>query len=1758
MKAKKKILSLLLAIAMILGMLPMTGLPVYAADEPQILEVSTWDQLSNALFSSNSGITIKLTKDITFEYEYRGKRPGYTPSPPEDLLVHGTKSLDLNGHTIEYINKVKHFSRNLSNFTVRLFTVEAGATLHMLDSRGKGSIVSDGYMLEDHQERFDNANIFFVEHGGTLVIDGGSYQAGRQKKVWAFDSRDFRSGSAALFTYHGWAHRILDGKAIINDGGKVIINDGQLVSTGNNLLVSKREGAEYIINGGTFIARGGGDCFETPGYKESSSITINGGSFDTARRLVLTGVASGGGNAFDLGMGDPQKKVHYQQGSLYIYPSYLNINAQSYKLGGKSIESIDGFNNLNKAKECLEVTPGYPKLTLSPEKLYGHHTVALHAQYKITATAEPYFIDIGLGRPARLGHKVYKTTDLENPVLGESMGLEDEFYANSSDVARTDYFYVVTEYLNKKEINSAGQYFTFDVQDIPNSAVVEITTSKKFADLNEEVTLTANANMPITTYEWFYSEGGNKVVVGNDETYTFSKGAPGAYYYACQVTNEYGQKSNAGILNYVGRYNKPTIAENQLHFKEGVKIDGFVLPKNTGGEADRWEFTGTLPQGLRYTRTQGFTGTPTEAGVFPVTATAENEYGTDTKVIRLIVSKAGAISTDSLPDCATNTANYEANLVYTGGGDVTWSVAAGALPKGLELSMTEGLISGKPEESGLYYFTVKAQVSGEPPATKELFIKVHGAPKYPASITENIPQDKNYRIPNPLTEGRYEAGISYWLTGPVPTGVSVDMVEDDIGYIGDIVTTGTPAGEYSFTIHAENDYGEASAPVTLKVVSSPMFTMESQLLPMGEVNRPYSSEGHIKAFPTENECVFVLTKAVTLPDGLTFDEKTGAITGTPTEDTGTYENGSIKLLTLNFKYVDTQTNVESDESFMMLRIAESNSFSEPTMALERNVWHSNVYEVIGLTVGGLPPSKVTLTDGNLPFGMNIGPFVDDYVIQGRTHINGTYTFTLEAENQIGTKIEKSFTVTVKDPEKALAPIATPGSGTYKKGETINVTLSNDGEGFIVASLNGGPEKTYTSDDTIEITEDTVLKVYSENFGLAYLNSDLVTYNYVFVEGTGDVVTINTTALPEGERDKAYTELQLSGSSSEGKEIKWEAAGLPEGMALSNDGKLSGTPEEARTFMVNLFAKTENGSDQKDLPLVINDKVLSPAGEPNITIQPADKSYDEDAAASPMTVGASSPDEGTISYLWYESKDKANNTPSDDSLLGVGPTYTPATGITGDRYYYAVAVNSKKDFADTRKASRTATITVLYDAASPVFDDMEDMDYTFTQSTPVKLYDRASVSDGGEITYQWHKMSGATPKPETDAKIGERVTEGELSLTVAAAPTVEKYYMVATNTNNAATGKKTATATGPIHIVTSTDKMLIQDISISKFPGKMSYKPGESFNPAGMEVQAAYSNLTTAVITGYTYAPVGSLSTSDRVITVSYKDPETDTTFETYFPIEVKAPSGGGGGGGAVAATYKLTFETNGGDAVSSISNAQGTLIDLGSYKPVKTGFVFGGWYSDKELTKAVKSITLNADTTVYAKWIAGTTAPGLPFTDVQISDWFYGDVKYVFEKGLMSGISKTLFAPSMTTTRGMIVTILHRLEGSPAVSGENSFDDVAKGKWYTEAVNWAAENKIVAGYGNAKFGPDDNITREQMAAILMNYAKFKGYDVSAKADLSKFTDNSKISQWAAGSLAWANANGLISGKSSGILDPKGQATRAEVAAILHRFCDTFK
>ncbi len=177
------------------------------------------------------------------------------------------------------------------------------------------------------------------------------------------------------------------------------------------------------------------------------------------------------------------------------------------------------------------------------------------------------------------------------------------------------------------------------------------------------------------------------------------------------------------------------------------------------------------------------------------------------------------------------------------------------------------------------------------------------------------------------------------------------------------------------------------------------------------------------------------------------------------------------------------------------------------------------------------------------------------------------------------------------------------------------------------------------------------------------------------------------------------------------------------------------------------------------------------------------------------------------------------------------------------------------------------------------------------------------------------------------------------------------------------------------------------------------------------------------------------------------------------------------------------------------------------------------------------------------------------FTDVLTTDWFADAVQYAVDNGMMNGTSETTFHPNGTTTRGMIVAILYRLEKEPAVDNGAGFADVAAGKYYADAVAWASANDIVTGYSEEKFGPDDAITREQLAAILYRYAQYKNIDVTATADLSGYADAAQISAYAETAMKWANGEGLITGVTDTMLKPAGNATRAQAATILMRFCE---
>ena len=275
-------------------------------------------------------------------------------------------------------------------------------------------------------------------------------------------------------------------------------------------------------------------------------------------------------------------------------------------------------------------------------------------------------------------------------------------------------------------------------------------------------------------------------------------------------------------------------------------------------------------------------------------------------------------------------------------------------------------------------------------------------------------------------------------------------------------------------------------------------------------------------------------------------------------------------------------------------------------------------------------------------------------------------------------------------------------------------------------------------------------------------------------------------------------------------------------------------------------------------------------------------------------------------------------------------------------------------------------------------------------------------------------------------------------------------------------------------------------------------------------------------------------------------------------------------------TWSITYVTDGGtiNGEYPTTYTKGTVTVLPT-NVTKPGYTFLGWFTAYIGGVQVRQIeaTETGDKTFYARWQKTVLPPppvtpgtpvtparpaapvGLPFADVSGSDWFYNDVRYVYEKGIMDGTGADRFSPNAPLTRAMIVTILYRMAGSPAMSGASDFKDVDSNKWFAKAVAWAAANGIVNGYGSGLFGPNDPVTREQLAAILYRYAVYGGMTaVTLEENLGSFADTAQLSAYAIQAMNWAVGQGLINGSGSNLV-PKAQATRAQVAAIIHRYLE---
>lgn len=394
------------------------------------------------------------------------------------------------------------------------------------------------------------------------------------------------------------------------------------------------------------------------------------------------------------------------------------------------------------------------------------------------------------------------------------------------------------------------------------------------------------------------------------------------------------------------------------------------------------------------------------------------------------------------------------------------------------------------------------------------------------------------------------------------------------------------------------------------------------------------------------------------------------------------------------------------------------------------------------------------------------------------------------------------------------------------------------------------------------------------------------------------------------------------------------------------------------------------------------------------------------------------------------------------------------------------------------------------------------------------------------------------------------------------------------TLNLATGNVVNVASGATMTVASTGIVEVHSTAQLKgdvnVAGKVYVFEGESastaVNSAKLNLSAggvvyAEKNALTADIVNAAYGILSQQEVEHSYTSVSATN-EKPTTFKYQYSVIIPDD----GGSTTTPTSYGITVSTaENGTVKSSNSSAakdatvtitvtpgEGYVLDTLTVTDKDNNTVALTKVSDTQYTFKMPASAVTVKATF--KKDEGTQPAALPFNDVSESEWFYEAVKYVYDKGMMNGVSDTSFAPYSNLTRGMIAQVLYNLEGKPAVSG-SAYTDVAADQWYNDAVNWAAQKGIVTGYGDGTFGPMDNITREQMAAILYRYAQYKGYDVSAKGDLTAFTDGNTVSDWAKDAMSWAVGTALFNGKGDGILDPTTTATRAEVAKILMTYCE---
>ena len=614
------------------------------------------------------------------------------------------------------------------------------------------------------------------------------------------------------------------------------------------------------------------------------------------------------------------------------------------------------------------------------------------------------------------------------------------------------------------------------------------------------------------------------------------------------------------------------------------------------------------------------------------------------------------------------------------------------------------------------------------------------------------------------------------------------------------------------------------------------------------------------------------------------------------------------------------------------------------------------------------------------------------------------------------------------------------------------------------------------------------------------------------------------------------------------------------------------------FITNTYFKVETGKPDCTLSGTMNFNYRSI----RITVQPAATTFvTVGKVTGSLNIEAIAPGDLELTYQWYRSFRDINIL--DEAISGATsvPFPIPEDLEIGIYYYYCM-ITATIDGILWYVPSNLATVTVneLTHAQTPVISE-QPIGRPVNVGESVTLSVIASISDDGELSYQWYS-SGEESSDEG------KLIEGATSETYIP-PTTDVgktyYFVVITNNNDSVTGETIAKITSTVVAVTVNAPVDAKVPFISEQPEGKSVSVGGNVTLSvtaisidnGILSYQWYSNIT-ASISGAeeildadeaTYTPsIDTVGTYYYYVVVT--NTNTDATGEKTASVisnvaaVIVSERGSYTGGGSGTASFTVTFESNGGSVIAKQTVVSGAKA-IKPANPTKDGYLFAGWFTDKELTKEYSfDATVSTNLTLYAKWEESEpeAEPEIwqnPFTDVKTGDWFYDHIRYMCANGLMNGTGPTLFSPKSSVTRGMLVTVLHRLDGEEEMENNTSFADVKAGMYYSKAVAWAEANEIVNGYPDNTFRPDQPVSRQEIATILLRYAKYidKGPEEKLSA-VFDFADAAIIADWALEGVAFCAEKGIVEGRPDKTFDPTANATRAEFATMIHRFAELIK